>query len=288
MIRRDFLLELTAFGVGLSTHTWSTQPNDQWPLFSVEANGNRAYLTGETPPRPVRWHDSRIEALVPRCSAVWTETNNTYRQSIQDLIARYGIDDAHPLESRLTAQDQERLSKVADLVHVPLTDLAKYRPWVAGSLLEDEYYKVMHMSDAAQTVLVGEANAAHVSVSSEFSVKDDVIEWFGAMSPEQDVQFLRYSLDMILAGEAENDRIFTAWSKRDAGPADARVAGFGRDYPDLYPKILVARNKGWIPRFNTMLANKTPALVITGLYHLAGPDSLLMQLRAAGLTVRAI
>ena len=30
------------------------------------------------------------------------------------------------------------------------------------------------------------------------------------------------------------------------------------------------------------------ALVLTGLYHLVGPDSLLVQLRAAGLTVRQI
>jgi uncharacterized protein len=180
------------------------------------------------------------------------------------------------------------LAKAAEVAQVPLASLATLRPWVAGGVLEDGYYKARGMSDAADKILVAKATSAGVPVSSEFPVKDDVIEWFGAMSPEQDIEFLRYSLDMILAGPAVNERIFAAWARGDAGPAADRVAGFKRLYPNLYPKIVVERNNGWIPRFNTMLANKTPALVITGLYHLVGPDNLLLKLRAAGLRVRQL
>jgi uncharacterized protein YbaP (TraB family) len=286
--RRDFLVGLAA----LTGVSWTGRLReilaDGWPLYAVEGNGHRVYLMGETPPRPVSWHDSRIEALVPKCSVVWTETNDVYKQKVQDLIARYGVDQAHPLATWLTDTDQERLARVADLAHVPVASLATYRPWVAGGVLEDSYYSVMHMADAAQKVLVAEAQSASVRVSSEFPTKDDVMAWFGDLTPEQDVQFLRYSLDMILAGEAENSRIFTAWSHGDSGPADARVAGFKTSYPDLYPKLVVERNKAWVPRFTAMLANQTPALVITGLYHLARPDSLLHELRDAGLSVRAV
>lgn len=286
--RRDFLFGLSFLGGGLWSASAFAATSDQWPLFAIEGNGGRVYLMGETPPRPVAWHDPRIEALVPGCSTVWTETNNVFKRKVQDLIAQYGVDEAHPLASRLTAQDQVHLATVAELTHVPLASLATYRPWVAGGLLEDAYYGVMKMSDAADKVLVAEATAAHVNVSSEFAVKDDVFAWFGSLSPEQDVQFLRYSLDMILAGSVENERIFSAWSKGDAAPAAERVAGMKQRYPELYPKIVVERNRGWIPRFNAMLAGKAPALVITGCYHMAGPDSLLTQLRAAGLSVRAI
>jgi len=283
--RREFLFDLTLLGGGLWVSASVAAAADRWPLFVVEGHGGRVYLMGETPPRPAAWHNARIEALVPGCATLWTETNDVFKKSVQDLIAQYGVDEAHPLASRLTTQDQAHLAKVADLTHVPLASLATYRPWLVGGVLEDAYYGVMKMSDAAEKVLVAKATAAHVNVSSEFAVKDDVFAWFGGLSPEQDVQFLRYSLDMILAGEAENERVFTAWSKGDAAPAADRVAGMKQRYPDLYPKLVVERNRGWIPRFNAMLANKTPALVITGLYHLAGPDNLLTQLRAAGFSV---
>jgi uncharacterized protein len=298
--RRDFLFALTAMGGGLFTDLVGARrgalraddPADDaahdWPLFSVEANGHRVYLTGETPPRPTRWHDERIESLVPRCSALWTETNNVYKRSVDDLIARYGVDKSAPLESHLTDTDRERLAKAAELGHVPVQSLATFRPWVAGSVLEDAYYQAAGMADAADKVLVAEANSAGITVSSEFPTKDDVIEWFASMSPEQGLQFFRYSLDTVLAGPEENQRVFGAWAKGDAGPAAGRVADLKRLYPDLYPKLVVERNKNWVPRFTAMLERTKPVLVLTGLYHLVGPDSLLVQLRARGLTVRQI
>jgi uncharacterized protein YbaP (TraB family) len=198
------------------------------------------------------------------------------------------VDKSAPLESHLTDTDRERLAKAAELGHVPVQSLATFRPWVAGSVLEDAYYQAAGMADAADKVLVAEANSAGITVSSEFPTKDDVIEWFASMSPEQGLQFFRYSLDTVLAGPEENQRVFGAWAKGDAGPAAGRVADLKRLYPDLYPKLVVERNKNWVPRFTAMLERTKPVLVLTGLYHLVGPDSLLVQLRARGLTVRQI
>ncbi len=298
--RRDFLFGLTTIGGALLADRVGArrialragEPIDgtasTWPLYAVEANGNRVYLTGETPPRPTRWHDERIEALVPRCSALWTETNNVYRRSVDDLIADYGVDESAPLESQLTKTDRERLAAAAELAHVPLASLTKFRPWLAGSVLEDAYYRAMGMADAADKVLVAEAKSDGITVSSEFPTKDDVIEWFASLSPEQGLQFFRYSLDTVLAAPEENDRIFGGWAQGDAGPATGRVADLKRLYPDLYAKMVVERNKNWVPRFSAMLESTKPVLVLTGLYHLVGPDSLLVQLRGAGLTLRQV
>jgi uncharacterized protein len=147
--RREFLLGLTAMGAGLWAARAGSRAADLWPLFSVEGQGNRVYLVGETPPRPARWHDLRIESLVSQCSVLWTETNNIYKANVQDLIARYGLDEGHPLDSRLTEMDRERLAKASEVAQVPLASLATLRPWVAGGMLEDGYYKARGMSDAA-------------------------------------------------------------------------------------------------------------------------------------------
>jgi uncharacterized protein YbaP (TraB family) len=59
-------------------------------------------------------------------------------------------------------------------------------------------------------------------------------------------------------------------------------------YPALYASIVIERNRRWVPRFETMLQSERPAMVVLGLYHLAGPDSVLEQLRAAGMKVSQI
>jgi uncharacterized protein YbaP (TraB family) len=286
--RRNVLLGLAAVGGAFYAGHAGAETPHRWPLFTVEGKGGRVYLMGEVPPRPTVWHDSRIEALVPRCSMVWTETNNIFKSKVQDLIARYGTDETAPLERRISEADRARLVKAAELAHVSLDDLANFRPFMAGTILEGSYYDAMGMADAADKILVAKAKSAGVGVSSEFAVKDDVIEWFAAMTPDQDIQFLRYTLDEVLAGPAEDERIFGAWSRGDAGPATSRLAEMKRDYPELFPKLVVERNIAWIPRFKKMLTDKKPVLVITGLYHLVGRDSLLVRLRAAGMTVRSV
>ena len=58
--------------------------------------------------------------------------------------------------------------------------------------------------------------------------------------------------------------------------------------PDLYAKHVVRRNRNWLPRFAAMQNNAQPSLVIVGLYHMVGPDSLVEQLKAAGWRVQAV
>jgi len=48
----------------------------------------------------------------------------------------------------------------------------------------------------------------------------------------------------------------------------------------------VQRNQLWVPRVHTMLNANRPAMMVVGLYHLVGPDSILMQLAARGVRLR--
>lgn len=260
-----------------------------WPLWSVEGKTGKCYLLGETPPRTAAWHDARIESLLPRCATLWTETSQLRRADPGELVKRFGADANKPLTAWLTADDQARLAKAADYCRMPMDSLAQFRPWLAGASLQEAYYRVAGLStDSADRVLVAQASKHGVAVSSEFPAQDDVFAWFGAMSPAQDVQFLRYSLDEILAGPKQNELIYADWAAGRAGRATAVMRDMQQKSPELFQKIAVQRNHDWLPRFNAMLAQDKPALVVVGLYHLVGPASLLGQLEHSGLTVRRL
>jgi hypothetical protein len=68
---------------------------------------------------------------------------------------------------------------------------------------------------APDRVLSAKAPAAGVPLFSEIAVKDDVVMWFGTMSPEQDLQFLRYVLDEVLAFPGAQASTFTDWGRGD-------------------------------------------------------------------------
>lgn len=274
-----------------SMRAWASDPSPapHWPLWSIEHDQRRVYLFGETPPRQTAWHDARIEHLLPECSTLWTETNHDRSPDMRQTIARYGVDADKPLAKWLNQDDQDRLAKAAAFCHTPIASLAPYRPWLAGAILQDAYYAATGMNQpAADDVLAAEAKKTGISLSHEFPRKDDTIAWFGSMSPIQDIEYLRYVLDSILAGPVVDERMYADWSMGRLERATEFMRNLTRKYPQLFEKITVERNRNWVPRIQTMLNKPVPSMVVVGMYHLVGPESLLSQLQKSGLKVHRI
>jgi uncharacterized protein YbaP (TraB family) len=287
--RREVLMSLGTVAIGIAAGATRSAPHSAWPVWSVEGAGSQGYLVGETYPRPADWHDRRIEALVPGCSILWTETNQIIRGDLNELVTRNGIDNVTRLMARLDADDRARLEKAAALCKVPMASLKAFRPWLAGATLEDTFYQAMGLSGLApDKVLSAKAQAAGVPLFSEFAVKDDVVTWFGSMSSAQDLQFLRYILAEVLASPSAQAATFTDWRRGDFRRATGIVTPIKQLYPELYEILVLDRNRKWVPRFKNMLSGKRPAMVVLGHFHLVGSDSALAHLEAAGMTVRRI
>lgn len=288
--RREMLVRLIAVPIALAAGTSSATDAASYPVWVIETGGAPVYLLGHTPPRPMDWSDSRIEGLLHTCSSLWNETNQTDRTNAQDLMQRYGIDPNKPLHTWLSASDRARLSQAAKITGIPEDALGPFRPWLAGQALEGAFFSTPGVNGRnADAVLVSEASETGVPVSSEFATKVDAARWFGDFSPVQEVQYLRYILDEILTGHDEGQRIYADWA---AGGKDVRaedwVRKMKRSYPELYRSIVVTRNRGWVARIRSMFSEPKPSMIVVGLYHLVGADSIQVQLRNNGLSVKRI
>ena len=282
--RREAIVSLLAVPIALTTSISSATEAAKYPLWNVATAGGHVYLLGHTPPRSMDWSDSRAESLLRTCSALWNETNQSDHANTQDLIQRYGIDANKPLQTWLSPTDRDRLSQAAKIAGVPEDAFEPFRPWLVGQALEGAFFSAQGISGRnADAVLVSESNDAGLSVSSEFATKEDAARWFSDFTPVQEVQYLRYILDEILSGHDEGQRIYADWAAgKDARAADW-VARMRRLYPELYRSIVTTRNQGWIPRIQSMLAQSKSTMIVVGLYHLVGSDSIQALLRANGL-----
>jgi uncharacterized protein len=285
--RRDAIASLLAVPIALAAGMSSATEAVEYPVWDIETGGGRVYLLGHTPPRPMDWSDLRIEGLLRTCSSLWNETNQTEHTNTQDLIQRYGIDSNKPLHTWLSATDRGRLSQAAKIAGVPEDALQAFRPWLAGQALEGAFFSAQGVNGRnADAVLVSDAGEAGLSVSSEFATKEDAARWFSDLNPAREVQYLRYILDEILSGHDEGQRIYADWAAGKDVRARDWVARMRRLYPELYRSIVITRNQGWVPRIHSMLTQSKPTMIVVGLYHLVGSDSIQAQLRASGLHVR--
>jgi hypothetical protein len=257
-----------------------------WPIWKLRDGASTIYLLGETPPRTSSWHDVRIEMLVPGCSVVWTETNQLYRAPQKALLEKFAINPKRSLSDFLNRADMGRLKQAAAQCKVELGDLEPYRPWCAASLLQESYYQAAGAVGAsADKVLKAKAETSGVALRSEFPVKDDVFAWFGGMTPVEEIQFLRYTLDEIMAGPSGNAKIYDDWAAGKTEMAAAEVERYSLAYPELAAKLTRQRNRNWIPRFKSMLDEPGTSLVIVGLYHMVGRDGLIALASQSGISV---
>jgi uncharacterized protein YbaP (TraB family) len=79
--------------------------------------------------------------------------------------------------------------------------------------------------------------------------------------------------------------IVKAWGSGDLKTLDAALLGAMREYPEVYRRVIVDRNRAWLPKVETYLAQTDNYLVIVSAGHLAGRDGLIEMLKAKGYSV---
>jgi uncharacterized protein len=79
--------------------------------------------------------------------------------------------------------------------------------------------------------------------------------------------------------------ILNAWRKGDEAGIEAFSLRELKNYPRLHALLIVDRNKKWMKNIERLLSGKTASMVIVGVAHLAGKDSVVELLRKRGYKV---
>jgi len=76
-----------------------------------------------------------------------------------------------------------------------------------------------------------------------------------------------------------------AWKTGDTGAIEKVVLSDLKSEPQMYQRLLVDRNRAWLPKIEALFARPKPAFVVVGAAHLVGTDGLITMLRAKGYIV---
>jgi uncharacterized protein YbaP (TraB family) len=134
------------------------------------------------------------------------------------------------------------------------------------------------------TILRQRAETQGKSVFSEWRDIAELVEYSVGLSEAIQLQMLGKALDDSESYGARR----SAWLRGDVG-ALAKIAGAtAKNYPDAHREVNVERNRRWVARIRTMLADDHTEFVAVGIGHLVGPDNLLDQLRASGMEVQRV
>jgi uncharacterized protein YbaP (TraB family) len=234
------------------------------------------------------WETPEIAKALAASSELWLEVPNADdTQAAQALVRELGLDQQHPLSTKLPSRDLAHLDSAAKNVGIAAGEksLEPMRPWLASLVLSDAL--LVHAgydpASGVERVLQQQAVAANKPVRG-FETLEQQMHFFADMPPQLQIDVLEDALSDADAGSVKLDALVDAWLNGDqAGITHLIVDELKTPFPELYRSLLVARNEAWARTIADMIKGSGVRFIAVGAGHLAGPDSLLSKLAKRGI-----
>jgi uncharacterized protein YbaP (TraB family) len=205
------------------------------------------------------------------------------------LLSRGMLPSATPLAKVVSPATYALVTKrVADL-GLPIEPFNLLKPWTVALMLQAvEWQKAgldpllgldKHFYDRAQS----DNKSVQGLETTEFQISQ-----FDGMPMDQQERLLAQSLKDIDAEKANMATLMTAWKAGDVPGVERLVLAELKNEPQLYQRLLVDRNRTWLPKIEALFGRSGRSLVVVGAAHLVGPDGVVAMLKSKGYTVEQL
>lgn len=117
---------------------------------------------------------------------------------------------------------------------------------------------------------------------------DDQLALFADLTPEEDEAFLVQTLSELETLIPQVDELTAHWRAGSVDEVEALLAEGFAAFPRLYEKLVVDRNRRWLPQIEALLAGDQRAFVAVGALHLVGDQGVVELLRGKGYQVEQL
>lgn len=260
------------------------------PLWIVEAGGKKLYLFGSIHllPPETKWQRAELDAARAAAQVfVFEAPLDEGGRAMQRFIEEGGkLPEGQTLKDVLPAGLHADMEKAAWQVQYPPKLLAPLRPWLAAVYLElYSYIKIGFSSYYGVDHVIEQAAKARGAEFAYFETVGEQLGYFAKLERKTEIAYLKATVKGVLEQPDLPVQLLEAWA---SGRTDALAKlvdeGFNA-VPSLRARLIVARNRKWLPRVRRMLASDKTHFVTVGVGHLVGRDSLIALLRAKGYKV---
>lgn len=257
------------------------------PLWEIrQVDGPTVYLMGSVHllrPEVYPLDDGLYEAF-DRAGVVAFEMDFREAQAQAMQVMQRGIfDDGRTLRDVLPADVHAAVVEILQPVGLPQEQIDMFRPWMAALTLTNVVLQTGGYDIAAgiDHHFFERAVAADKTLIG-LETLDDQLQVFEGLSEEQQVKMLISTLDELDSTVEMLDKATEYWQRGQAEPLSQLLTEAMRDQAELLDRLLYERNRKWIPQIEALLAGEENAIVIVGMGHLVGEQSVVEMLHERG------
>jgi hypothetical protein len=208
-------------------------------------------------------------------------------ESQLEMMARGFLPKDQSLDRVLSAGSFAAVSQRIAGLGLPIEPLKRFKPWaLALMLLGLEWQKAgfdpalgldRHFYERARQD--GKAVQGLETLAFQISRFDEM-----AMHDQE--RLLVQALRELDTQKAAVTTLADAWKAGDAKTIETIVLRELRQEARLYDRLLVERNRMWLPKIEALFGRTRPAFIVVGAAHLVGPDGLVHMMRLKGYAVQ--
>jgi uncharacterized protein YbaP (TraB family) len=232
------------------------------------------------------WNAEKVKKTVRESTELWLEVPDLDNEAaLAPLMMKLGIDQAHPLSSKLNEEQRKKLEKIAGTYGFPVATLEPMQPWLAAVFLAvGPIMKAGYDPKAGvERMLSAQAKAEGDQVRG-FETAEEQLQILAGLSEAEQIAFLTSVFDDLEKGVDLVDKLAKAWIDGDIDTiTQLSVDDIRKEAPTVYQKFIVRRNIAWSEKIAGMLKGSGVQLIAVGAAHLVGPDSVQAQLAKRGI-----
>lgn len=215
--------------------------------------------------------------------------HGTPERAQQVMLDKALYRDGTTLQQNVSPETYQLAEQRARELGIDLLQMSRMKPWfVAFSLTSVKLQKLgFDPNFGLDRVLADQAKNGGKAIRGletlEFQI--GLLDQFS--SPEQD-SMLRQTLNELDLLDKSLAQVVQSWNSGDARALEQLLLVGMREYPEIYEKIVVDRNRRWLPDLVKMVEQGENALVVVGAAHLVGKNGLIELLKQRGYTVEQL
>lgn len=266
-------------------------------LWSISDEDSTVYLFGTVHilPPELEWRTAAITAAFADAETIYFEVDALSEESQAEaasLIPLLGLNDAGvTLSGLISDQAKDHVATIAGRIGAPadafLAQLDPLQPWLASLQMA-----VLQMqasgydpSSGVEAALNADAEAAGKAFGY-FETIEEQLRFLSDSAIEVQVADFEVSVEQMVEEPEILTNMVQAWAVGDMDFLDGLINEEMRDAsPELYERLIVQRNRNWIPQIEAALAGSDDAFVAVGAGHMPGDQGVIALLESNGHTV---
>ena len=209
--------------------------------------------------------------------------------SQMEMLTRGMLPAGQTLDKVLSPATMSAVVKKFGDLGMPLEPMKQFKPWLLSLILQGfEWQKAGFDSDLGLDKHFYDLAIQGGKPVQGLETLAFQLSQFDQMSMDLQDHLLSETLQELETTKASVTKMADAWKAGDVPTIEQLVLKDLKAEPQMYDRLLIQRNRTWLPKIEALFSRPNPAFVVVGAAHLVGSDGLLQMLKAKGYKIEQL